>query len=368
MFADAYASETEIENNQSGYVAAKLKQESKRWGASYPGKALSANRSGAVELLYVVDTSGRAAEIVVGSHTNEMFIKQSIKALKKYRYTPALRDGKPVDSFMKNVFTFTGRYLNSKLVNQFDKNYQLFDQEFLKPKPKLELLKKHLKRMNGVRQANPSMQGVLNYVEMIYAEKYLPLDNQIETAYVADIYSLGGLSIQKKLEVKRKLISSLVAAGRYAEAADIIKSLKVQQFAPMVMQGKEAQFEAVIASVGYLNEYKASITHLKKSVDLENGPFAQTINEIEEIKRAGKPFASTFTISGSGYILRGLLHDRFTIDEVKGEINELVFRCKTKFYRMKFSLNQDYQVPKSWGECNLQVNGVAGTQAKLIEG
>jgi hypothetical protein len=370
LISIAHAVDTEIaiQPIDTSYVAAKLKQESTRWGVSYPGKAVSANRSGAVELLYIVDISGRATEIVVGSFTNEMFIKQAIKAVKKYHYTPALRNGKPVPSFIKNVFTFTGRYLNSKLVNQFDKKYDLFNQQFLKSEPELDVLKKHLKKMNGVRQANPAMQGVLNYVEMIFAEKYLPLDNQIEAAYAADIYRLGGLSMQKKLEVKRKLISWLVEAGRYADASDLIKSLKIQQFAPMVIGGKEAQFEAMMSSVGYLNEFKSSIKHLRKLVDLDNGPFAQTLNEIEEIKRSKQPFANKLEISQRGYVLRGLLHDRFTIDQVEGAINELIFRCTTKFYRMPFSQNQDYQVPKSWGECNLQVTGIAGTEARLLEG
>ncbi|MBL4673408.1 MAG: hypothetical protein JKX81_14210 [Arenicella sp.] len=79
-------------------------------------------------------------------------------------------------------------------------------------------------------------------------------------------------------------------------------------------------------------------------------------------------FTNAFELTERGHVLRNLLKNRFTIDQVEGQIDDLTFRCETKFYRMKFNLEQDYQVPESWGYCNLQISGTAGTKGRLIEG
>lgn len=324
------------DSNSSGYVKAELIEESTKWDVSYPGQAITTNRSGAVELVYMVDISGKPTEIVVSSYTNEMFIKNAIKAVKKYRFTPASLNGEPVPSFGRKVFRFSGRLLNSKTFKQFNKYYQLFSEELSKPESDPVLLQKHLDRMAGMRQANPTMQAILNNAKMVYAKDYLTLDEKIEVSTVAHIYRLGRLGKSRALAVRRQLISQLVEAGRYADAAEKIKPWR-----------------------SYSSPSK---------VNGNRGKFAQTLDEIAELERSEKSFSNAFTVNERGYALRNLLKKRFTIDQVDGQVDELVFRCETKFYRMKFNLDQDYQVPNGWGYCNLQISGKAGTKGRLIEG
>ncbi len=369
LCVSSVAEATEANNQVRGetFLPAKLIEDSKRWGGSYPGNALLNNRSGVVELVYIVNAEGKPSEIVVGSYSDRKFIRQSINALKKYRYRPALRNGKPVSSLNRSVMTFIGRNMNSNAVDKFDKNYELFSREFTKSEPQPKLLIKHLKSMNKARQANLSMQGVLNYAEMMYADRYLSLDDKIEAAYVADIYRFSGFSVEKKFEVKKKLVSWLVASGRYSDAVDAILDLNVGSFRPVIDMDLWTSPPNVKPSDLYLSEYKANDVEFRKLLNQENGPFAEVIREIEEIKHSDKSFASLFEVSSRGYVLRGLLKNRFTIDQIQGQIDELVFRCQEKFYKMKFGIDQDYYVPEAWGKCHLQIKGSSGTKARLIE-
>ncbi|RBP51042.1 hypothetical protein DFR28_102461 [Arenicella xantha] len=60
--------------------------------------------------------------------------------------------------------------------------------------------------------------------------------------------------------------------------------------------------------------------------------------------------------------------NRFTVDQVSGQLDELVFRCDAKFYRMEFIMDQDCELTESWGQRLVQLNGAAGTKMRLIEG
>ena len=332
----SYGSNIEVEANNRDFIAAEIIEESTKWGVSYPGKAINTNRSGAVELIYIVNASGKPTEIVIGAYTNKMFIKPAIKAIKKYRYTPALLNGEPVQPVKSKVFNFSGRYLNSKVVDKFDENYELFKQEFSKPEPDLTLLQKHLKRMAGMRQANPTAQAILNHAKMAYAEKYLPLEKKIEATKVVDIFGLGRLGATRKRLVKQRLVSLYFETGRYGDAVKVINSLQL---------------------------YK-----LRSSRESKKSIFVETLDQIDEIKNSEKSFYNAIEVNDRGYVLRNLLKNRFTVDQVVGQIDELVFRCETKFYRMRFDLNKDYQVPASWGSCNLQILGEGGTKGLLLEG
>lgn len=75
-----YASDEVIGNGDDDYIAAELIPESTKWGVSYPGQAITTNRSGAVELVYVVDISGKPTEMVVSAYTHEMFIKKALQS------------------------------------------------------------------------------------------------------------------------------------------------------------------------------------------------------------------------------------------------------------------------------------------------
>ena len=67
-----------------------------RHGAKYPIQAQTRNIAGHVLFRFTVDAKGHVQNPVVVEHLgHEKFISNSLKALKKFRYIPGTKGGKP---------------------------------------------------------------------------------------------------------------------------------------------------------------------------------------------------------------------------------------------------------------------------------
>ena len=62
-----------------------------------------------------------------------------------------------------------------------------------------------------------------------------------------------------------------------------------------------------------------------------------------------------------------LVRPNFAITEVSGALYTLEVRCDNQFSQFKFAENMQWNIPKSWGECNVLVFGEPNSAFKLIE-
>ncbi|PCK07537.1 MAG: hypothetical protein COA42_13845 [Alteromonadaceae bacterium] len=73
----------------------------------YPSKAIRKKMSGYCTVQYTVTKEGKTAHHEVIDCSNDVFVKTSIRAAKKFRYEPKVRNGEPVDvPGVRNSFTF----------------------------------------------------------------------------------------------------------------------------------------------------------------------------------------------------------------------------------------------------------------------
>lgn len=72
----------------------------------YPVSRLIANQSGAATLEYVIDEKGVPTEIRIVSATHKYFGFHSVIALRTWRFSPAIKDGKPVKARVTQTFKF----------------------------------------------------------------------------------------------------------------------------------------------------------------------------------------------------------------------------------------------------------------------
>ena len=63
-------------------------------------------KSGIVKVALSIDTQGNVADILVIRYTRSEFATTTVSALKKWRFTPAMRDGIPVESQTELTFTY----------------------------------------------------------------------------------------------------------------------------------------------------------------------------------------------------------------------------------------------------------------------
>lgn len=83
----------------------------KRAPPSYPTAALRANQSGWVLVGFTVTADGRTTDVhVVDAQPRHVFDRAATEAVSRYRFTPAMRDGNPVESVSQQRIEFsTGR-------------------------------------------------------------------------------------------------------------------------------------------------------------------------------------------------------------------------------------------------------------------
>lgn len=76
---------------------------------TYPFALARAGTPGNVVARLLVNEQGRVIEVVVESSTHREFEKPAIDALYKWRFTQGLKDGKPVQFYMRQPLNFTQR-------------------------------------------------------------------------------------------------------------------------------------------------------------------------------------------------------------------------------------------------------------------
>jgi len=62
-----------------------------------------------------------------------------------------------------------------------------------------------------------------------------------------------------------------------------------------------------------------------------------------------------------------LLRNRFTIDQIDGEVVGIKVLCGNHSVSLAYKPDMEWSVEKGWGECDLLVSGNSGTSFRLIE-
>jgi len=81
----------------------------KRVAPVYPEKLRKSGVRGRVTLIFVVDENGVVINPRVESSTDNAFDWPAVKALKKWRFTPGMKDGRTVKTRMRQPFSFSLR-------------------------------------------------------------------------------------------------------------------------------------------------------------------------------------------------------------------------------------------------------------------
>jgi hypothetical protein len=117
-----------------------------------------------------------------------------------------------------------------------------------------------------------------------------------------------------------------------------------------------------------LDAYTRATTELKAyQVEQIVQTFGQSIAEIQELKQSDNAYARDVKLGEEGYTFLPLLKTTFTFDKVMGRLEKLKLRCSRKFSELPFLEDSDYQIPESWGDCQLQIIGKKGSSARLIQ-
>ncbi len=72
----------------------------------YPQELLDAGIEGTVKIDFTVNRKGRVVEPLIVQSQGDEFDKASLACIKRWRFQPILKDGKPVDARLRQSFVF----------------------------------------------------------------------------------------------------------------------------------------------------------------------------------------------------------------------------------------------------------------------
>jgi len=303
----------------------------------YPRRAAKAGAEGWVQMSYVIDTQGKVQDAVVedfGGH--QTFKRAALKAIEKWTFSPAIKDGEPTEQCHQAVqfnFTLNG---NNGASKRFISRYKEAD-ELIKAKDfagaQAIIAKLHEnKDLNRYENSwlwniDATLANELGNIKreiksinrtLASSESHVDDNKTFDDAYIGFLYSrLFGLEAQ---------------AGRFGAALKTLEAIKE-------LPDAELYLKAIDKTVTQLTEFLASDQHLFVKVDLQN----------------------------SGRYFHELARNKFAFANINGKVDTVEVRCETR--RERFTVAEDFvwSIPASWGECRVMVKGDSQTTFELVE-
>ena len=306
---------------------------------------------GLLEIRFVVTEGGNIVSPMVVRTSMAKYVEPTLRALESTSYAPATVNGKPVASAVTQTFMFqvnaadlrNSRGASASFANirdngvpdGFQSFYDQFTKELERREPSQEKAEGLLKRMVELKHQSFYSLAYHSLARYRLAEKFQGSEEKIRA--LQDLIWFDPL-VKEKFQILKgdlrdaiwtSLLKEQIQAGQYAEA---------------------------------LNTH-AEFTNLRAGSDM---PFADAIAQITELKGNEQVVQRSISISESGFTHLPLLKNSFTFIDVNGSISNLILRCEARFTELKYQADAQYELPESWGACDLQVVGSAGTTSKIL--
>ena len=307
-------------------------------GPYYPAEAGSEGAEGWVLLNFMIDTNGKAFEpTVLGSSGPNIFHLAAKQALSRSQWEPAKIDGVPIEGGFSTLFRFTfedsEKAARPVFVRQYKNLAELVDSG---NKTKAESLLNSMNKRGSLNNYEGALLALANYMYLgSFEENEEAQVTYLNKALAYDWFSAnyvegrGYLPDDLLNTARLDLLILLVKTKQYAEALIIYERLKELGF------------------------------------DVE--AFTPAITQIQNLKSNN----SAYTLQGKTG-LDGLWHITLMkrglfIDNLGNSITEFRLRCDRKFQHFPFQEDSEYQIPESWGDCNLEVSGAAETNFEVTQ-
>lgn len=327
--------------------------ESMKLFSYYPGGESAMARTGVVSIFLMVDKEGNTYEPMIERSNNHRFHKAALKAMDKAKFEPATLNGEAIDSATQFNMSFHMEFAwNSKRSSnkKFFQHQKSYFNELNKISPDKKKAAKYINKMTGTQHRFPYVQTSLSRSRYAFTKLFGNADDQIRAIREINISASGPRSRNLNALQGTKIFSTL-----YADS----KSINLELIQLLINEGYYG--EALHAYNALLYRYRGA------SEDRVIEMFADSMAEIDGILRSDKAFARNINLNQEGYTFLPLVKNSFAIDSIDGSIDTLKLRCTKKFMKLDFVKDSDFQIPKRWGQCQLQILGSKGSSARLIQ-
>lgn len=302
----------------------------KRVQPKYPQSAAIREKEGWATFNYTIEADGSVSNIQLEDNFgSKAFIKEAKKAIKKWKYKPALENGKPVQQCVNSVrmdFLMEGE---QKISSGFLRTYKkikaaLTEKDFSEALEKLNSFSPN--NMNNIRESNYMHTLWIEYAKSINNEKLqlkhlkkITFNDQHESSE----YKLSILNQRLQLEIK---FSEFVNAK---QTYSRIKPLKAaEKYLP--------EFEKLMRNV---DSYVFGSDYILLPADIKN------------------------KIYWRHYLAR----NQFAITDIKGNLHKIDVRCANKRHTYTIEEDNTWKIPTSWKHCSIDIYGDDNATFTLVE-
>ncbi|MED6322078.1 MAG: energy transducer TonB [Pseudomonadota bacterium] len=309
----------------------------KRVDPRYPSQAIRKGREGWVRLSYVIDEEGRVKDPVVEDFFGSPSFKRSaLSAVKKWQYNPAIKDGEPTQQCHQAVqmdFAISGK---SGATRKFIKAYKDADERF---------------NAGDVDAADEALKELLAWDTL----------NRYENTWLLNLESHIA-SKQGDVEREAQSLTRLLASNGSKRFNNMVFDEDYVAYAlqrKIILDAQRGYYAEALKSYTTLQDMEAQETRI--------GEIAPLISQIEESIASEQNLTVPVTIGSDGNWFHTLVRSKFAFGNIQGELDTVEVRCDT--HREKFTVAEAHvwQIPNSWGQCQVMVKGDSETKFDLIE-
>jgi TonB family protein len=307
----------------------------------YPAAALNSGKEGWVMLSYVISPDGVVTEPMIEDSSGvESLERAALDAVRKWRFTPAMRNGVPVEQSMtKTRIAFQLEDGEPGASNSFRRKYiaiaKLIDARDLASVPPL------LDELEFGGRANLYEDAWFWWLKFAFLEasESNAMEEKIAALRTAVGYEEEYLAPDLFVAAAQRLYALQIRTADYSAARNTFVRLRDAKTAKRAKQ------------------YDSVLEALRPSYE-----------KIEELIAGTTPIASNAKIGGHDYWVHDLLRRSFAMDNISGRVDVVDVRCEraTKRYDT-FPLDGVWRVPESWGECGVYIKGEPGTTFLFVE-
>lgn len=299
----------------------------------YPQRRLIKGEESWVQVNFMVDPEGKPYEIVVtDSIGHSSFKSAAIRAVKRWKYQPAIYNGEKIDAGV-----------HYKLV------FQISDQ----PKGASDSF---VKLQNALRQAvaEDNKEQADRYLKMLE-------DDRKHTLYEDAFFNFAKYEYMSKWGNEDQQLDALNRAIAHEPTGKYLPA-DVYSYA----MGK--RLSLLLKKRDYLTAY---ITHQilsRQELDETARSNLEAVGKaLNELRENQNPYDLVATIGDTASWSMGLWKDEFWIEDVEGYIVELKLRCHREMEIIRYEPGIKYKIEKRFGGCFLEVLGDKGTTFRLFQ-
>lgn len=314
--------------------SSQLPQPITRLAPKYPPGMARKGAEGWVQVNFVVGKQGNVKEVVINDSSGiDGFEREAIRAIKKWKYTPAFVDGQPVE----------------QCHNQVQMDFKLHES---KRAVRRKFRSLYIKATDALADGDIQLGSQLT--QQLFDNTLL---NGMESAW----YSLLSADLAKAQNDELKELASVNRAlstdprGEYVGKA-IYQHTLSRQF---ILQVKRAKYVQALDTFMRI-ETQPDNQH---NIDLL-APYAAKVRDLLKTKQI---IAVPGQINDKGDWWHQLSRSAFSLSEVNGQLNTVELRCNNKRELYSMATDSVWTIPPSWGRCSVRIVGESESQFTLLE-